>query len=110
MAMARQFQVPKVLSLAALANDPEVELIVNLTPQVGPRRGHRFSASVADHAHNAILNLAVTTGAPGVLLALVWTVVLPCRDLARCLRSGADVATTNLFLRIWAFALAVRKT
>jgi O-antigen ligase len=63
-------------------------------------------ASVADHAHNAILNLAVTTGVPGVLLALVWTVVLPCRDLARCLRSGADVATTNLFLRIWAFALA----
>jgi O-antigen ligase len=63
-------------------------------------------ASVADHAHNAILNLAVTTGAPGVLLALVWTVVLPCRDFARCLRSGADVATTNLFLRIWAFALA----
>jgi O-antigen ligase len=63
-------------------------------------------ASVADHAHNAILNLAVTTGAPGVLLALVWTVVLPCRDFARCLRSGADIATTNLFMRIWAFALA----
>jgi O-antigen ligase len=63
-------------------------------------------AALADHAHNAVLNLGVTTGVPGVLLALVWAVVLPCRDFARCLRAGADVATTNLFLRIWAFAIA----
>ena len=63
-------------------------------------------APLADHAHNAVLNLAVTTGVPGVLLALVWAVVLPCGDVARCLRARADVATTNLFLRIRAFAIA----
>ena len=60
-------------------------------------------AATADHAHNAVLNLAVTIGIPGVILALLWTVVLPLKDLRRCLRVGADPAMTNLFLQIWIF-------
>ena len=63
-------------------------------------------AATAEHAHNAVLNLAVTTGIPGALLALCWTVVMPLRDLERCRRNRADPALTNLFLRIWAFAIA----
>ena len=62
--------------------------------------------AAADHAHNAILNLAVTTGFPGAFFALFTTLVLPLRDLDRCARSGADPALTNLFLRIWAFTIA----
>lgn len=62
--------------------------------------------AAADHAHNAVLNLAVTTGIPGALLALFTTLVLPLRDFDRCARSGAEPALTNLFLRIWAFTIA----
>ncbi len=62
--------------------------------------------AAADHAHNAVLNLAVTTGIPGALLALFTTLVVPVRDLDRCARRGTDPALTNLFLRIWAFTIA----
>jgi O-antigen ligase len=62
-------------------------------------------AANADHAHNAVLNLAVTTGIPGIVLALLWTLVLPLSDLRRCLSVGADPLLTTLFLRIWIFAV-----
>ena len=65
-----------------------------------------LGAAMADHAHNAVLNLAVTIGIPGAVLALLWALVLPLKDLAGCLRRQTDPALTNLFLRIWAFALA----
>ena len=63
-------------------------------------------APMADHAHNAVLNLAVTTGIPGAVIALLWALVLPLKDLGGCLRRGADPALANLFLRIWLFAIA----
>ncbi len=62
-------------------------------------------AATADHAHNAIFNLAVTTGLPGAVLAFAWALVLPLRDLNDCLKRRADPALANLFLRIWIFAL-----
>ena len=62
--------------------------------------------AAADHAHNAALNLAVTTGIPGAIFALFTTLVLPVKDLDRCARTGSDPALTNLFLRIWAFTIA----
>ena len=62
--------------------------------------------TAADHAHNAVLNLAVTTGVPGAIFALFATMVLPAKDLDRCARTGSDPALTNLFLRVWAFTLA----
>ena len=62
--------------------------------------------AAADHAHNAVLNLAVTTGFPGAIIALFTTLVLPIKDLDRCARIGSDPALTNLFLRIWAFTIA----
>ena len=66
----------------------------------------RDGGAAADHAHNAVLNLAVATGIPGALLAAFMTIVLPLRDLDRCARTGADPALANLFLRIWAFTIA----
>ncbi|MBV9635826.1 MAG: O-antigen ligase family protein [Methylobacteriaceae bacterium] len=59
----------------------------------------------ASHAHHALLDLALTTGIPGVALALLWAVAAPVRDLRLCLAQGADSDLIMLFLRIWLFAL-----
>jgi O-antigen ligase len=59
----------------------------------------------ASHAHNAFLDLALTIGIPGLAIALLWTVVLPFRDMQRAKLNGADLALTTLFTRIWLFAI-----
>jgi O-antigen ligase len=56
-------------------------------------------------AHNGFLELVLTTGLPGLVLALVFTVVLPILDLQRCIEVRADPALTMLFLRMWLFGL-----
>ena len=40
-----------------------------------------------------------------MLLASVWTIVLPFVDLQRCKAAGADPALTTLFVRVWLFTL-----
>ena len=59
----------------------------------------------ASDAHNAYLNLAVTTGLVGLALALWWIVVQPFADYRRARALGADPALTALFLQIWLFGL-----
>jgi O-antigen ligase len=59
----------------------------------------------ASHAHNAFLDLALTVGLPGLALAIVWTMVLPFRDLQRCKAIGAHPELTTLFVRLWLFGV-----
>jgi O-antigen ligase len=61
----------------------------------------------ASHAHNALLNLALTIGVPGAALAAFWTVVLPFRDMQACKAAGADAALTTFFTRIWLLCLCL---
>ena len=62
-------------------------------------------ATTASHAHNAFLDLMLTIGIPGVLLAALWTVVLPFVDWQRSRAAGADADLAQLFVRIWMFSL-----
>ena len=62
-------------------------------------------ATTASHAHNAFLDLMLTIGIPGVLLAALWTVVLPFVDWQRSRAVGADADLAQLFVRIWMFSL-----
>lgn len=56
-------------------------------------------------AHNGFLELVLTTGFPGLALALVFTVALPIYDLQRCVQARTDPDLTMLFLRLWLFGL-----
>jgi len=62
-------------------------------------------ATAASHAHNAFLDLAITIGIVGLLLAVLWTMVLPFLDFQRCKNAGAQPDLTRMFLRVWMFAL-----
>jgi O-antigen ligase len=57
-------------------------------------------ANAASDAHNAYLNLAVTIGIPGMLLAVAWVVVLPIVDFCRRAPDPHAAALQMLFLRV----------
>ncbi len=56
--------------------------------------------NAASDAHNAYVNLAVTIGIPGLVLAIVWIVVLPILDFYRRSREPHIAVLQMLFLRI----------
>ncbi len=62
-------------------------------------------AVMAGHGHNSYLDLLLTTGLPGLLLALVWVVFLPLRDISRLGPEQAQTPLSRLFVRLWLFAL-----
>ena len=62
-------------------------------------------ATTASHAHNAFLDLILTVGIIGAVIATVWTLVLPFIDLQRCRRAGAEPELMRLFMRMWLFAI-----
>ena len=62
-------------------------------------------ATAATDAHNAYLNTALTTGLPGLLLAVLWIVILPLRDFQRLALDGPESALSILFLRVWLFGI-----
>jgi O-antigen ligase len=57
-------------------------------------------ANAATDAHNAYLNLALTIGIPGMLLAVAWVVVLPIVDFCRRSPDPHAAALQLLFLRV----------
>jgi O-antigen ligase len=61
----------------------------------------------ASDAHNAYLNLAVTTGLVGLVLTLWWVVAQPFADYWRARGLHPDRALTTLFLQIWLFTLCL---
>ena len=62
-------------------------------------------AAAAANGHNSYLDIALTTGIPGLLLTLCWLMVLPLRDVARMTPAQTTSPLTRLFVRIWLFAL-----
>jgi len=66
--------------------------------------GTSIWANTAAHAHNAYLNLALTVGIPGSILATLWLVVLPVVDFFRSADAPAAAPLKILFLRVCLFA------
>ncbi|MGX1788308.1 O-antigen ligase family protein [Bosea sp. NPDC055332] len=64
-------------------------------------------AFAAFNGHNAYLDLAITTGIPGLVLTLVLLVWLPLRDIARAEATENDPALTRFFVRIWLYGILV---
>lgn len=62
-------------------------------------------AYAAFNGHNAYLDMAVTTGIPGLALTLILIVWLPLRDIARAETTTNDPALTRLFVRIWLYGI-----
>ena len=63
------------------------------------------STSSADHAHNAYLDVALTTGLPGLALTIAWINAFPVWALGRARDNGAPEALLLFFTRIWLFGI-----
>lgn len=64
-------------------------------------------AFAAFNGHNAYLDMAITTGLPGLALTLVLLVWLPLRDIARAEATANDPVLTRFFVRIWLYGILV---
>ena len=61
----------------------------------------------AAHAHNGLIDVAMSMGVPGVALAVWAFVVQPLADIGKAARNGADPALLTLLTQIWLFGLYV---
>ena len=59
----------------------------------------------AGHAHDGYLNVALTTGLPGLALMAFWIMWQPLRHFHRAQRAGQAGALATMYLRIWLFTL-----
>ena len=59
----------------------------------------------AYNGHNAYLDMALTTGVPGLLLTLALVLIMPLRHLRGIEAEGPQSDITRLFLRIWLYTL-----
>jgi O-antigen ligase len=66
--------------------------------------GYEVWANTAGHAHNGYLDLALTIGIPGAVLATLWLVVLPFSDFYRSSHERSAAPLEMLFLRVCLFA------
>jgi O-antigen ligase len=66
--------------------------------------GYEVWANAAGHAHNGYLDLAVTIGIPGGVLATFWLVLLPFADFYRSSHDQSTTLLRLLFLRVCLFA------
>lgn len=62
-------------------------------------------AARAGHAHNGYINLALSSGAIGVILFAVWMLFSPLLDYNRSQKNGNDPALATMYLRIWVFMM-----
>lgn len=62
-------------------------------------------AYAAFNGHNGYLDAMLTTGAPGLLLTLIWVLFLPLRDVSRAEGNGNNPALTTFFVRVWLYGL-----
>ncbi len=61
----------------------------------------------AAHAHNGLVDVAMSMGVPGVALALWAFVAQPLADIGKAVRNGADPALVTLLTQIWLFGLYI---
>ena len=61
----------------------------------------------AAHAHNCLVDVAMSMGVPGVVLTLWAFVAQPLADIRRAARLGADPAVLTLLTQIWLFGLYI---
>jgi O-antigen ligase len=59
----------------------------------------------ATSGHNSYLDIALSTGIPGLVMALCFVLVLPLRDIGRIAPQDQHSPLTRLFVRIWLYAL-----
>jgi O-antigen ligase len=62
-------------------------------------------AVAAANGHNSYLDIALTTGFPGLLLTLIWLIVLPLRNISRIGPDREHSPLTRLFIRIWLYTI-----
>ena len=60
-------------------------------------------AVTAAHSHNGYVEILLTTGIPGLLLALLWFLVTPVHAFRRIDRSSHVSHAARLYLRIWLY-------
>lgn len=63
--------------------------------------------TLAAHSHNGYLDFALTTGLPGVALAILFVVISPILNYHKCLRVETNRTLSLLFLQIWLFGIYV---
>jgi len=61
----------------------------------------------AAHAHNGFVDVAITMGVPGLVLALWAFVAQPLADIGKAVANGADPALVTLLTQIWLFGLYI---
>jgi O-antigen ligase len=61
----------------------------------------------AAHAHNGLVDVAISMGVPGVALALWAFVAQPLADIGKAVANGADPALVTLLTQFWLFGLYV---
>ena len=61
----------------------------------------------AAHAHNGLVDVAMSMGVPGVALALWALVAQPLADIGKAVRNGADPALLTFLTQIWLFGLYI---
>ncbi|WP_176073303.1 O-antigen ligase family protein [Brucella intermedia] len=62
-------------------------------------------AARAGHAHNAYLNITITTGLIGLAALIWWIGICPLIDLHRAQQSGNSLSPTFMYLQIWLFIM-----
>lgn len=62
-------------------------------------------AVAATSGHNSYLDIALSTGLPGLFLTLCLLIVVPLRDIGRIAPQEQHSPLTRLFVRIWLYAL-----
>ncbi|KXF78557.1 hypothetical protein ATN84_01830 [Paramesorhizobium deserti] len=62
-------------------------------------------AASAGHAHNGLLNVAMSSGLIGVFLTLWWVYLNPVLDFNKSQKTGNDPHLALLYLRIWMFMM-----